>query len=64
MGTEREGESIFQLVYYKTRYKKLFRHLWISSMESETIERGFRNLRPPSEYDALYETALCREQTD
>ena len=38
--------------------------LWISSMEDEAILNGFKNLKDGSEYDALYEAALCRERAD
>jgi DNA topoisomerase IA len=38
--------------------------LWISSMEDEAILEGFSNLKPGTEYDALYEAALCRERVD
>lgn len=60
----REGELIFRLVYHKAGCRKPFERLWISSMEDKAIEEGFRNLRPSSEYDALYEAALCRERAD
>lgn len=60
----REGELIFRLVYQKAGCRKPFERLWISSMEDKAIEEGFRNLRPSSEYDALYEAALCRERAD
>lgn len=33
-------------------------------MEDQAIEEGFRNLKPSSEYDSLYEAALCRERAD
>lgn len=33
-------------------------------MEDEAIRDGFANLKPGSEYDALYEAALCRERAD
>ncbi len=60
----REGELIFRLVYEQAKCSKPFERLWISSMEDSAIEEGFRNLRPSSEYDALYEAALCRERAD
>ncbi|MCQ2524812.1 MAG: DNA topoisomerase 3 [Lachnospiraceae bacterium] len=60
----REGELIFRLVYNQARCKKPFERLWISSMEDEAIRDGFANLKPGSEYDALYEAALCRERAD
>ena len=60
----REGELIYRLVYHKCGCKKPFRRLWISSMEDAAIREGFANLRPSSEYDSLYQAALCRERAD
>lgn len=33
-------------------------------MEDKAIAEGFGNLKNGSEYDALYEAALCRERAD
>lgn len=60
----REGELIFRLVYQQCGCKKPFERLWISSMEDSAIKEGFANLRPSTEYDALYEAALSRERAD
>ena len=60
----REGELIFRLVYNQARCKKPFERLWISSMEDMAIREGFEKLKPGTEYDALYEAALCRERAD
>lgn len=60
----REGELIFRLVYHQAGCKKSFERLWISSMEDAAIREGFASLRPGTEYDALYEAALCRERAD
>lgn len=60
----REGELIFRLVYHQAGCKKPFERLWISSMEDKAIAEGFVNLKSGSEYDALYEAALCRERAD
>lgn len=60
----REGELIFRLVYHQCRCRKSFERLWISSMEDSAIRDGFRHLKPGTEYDALYEAALCRERSD
>ena len=62
--TGREGELIFRLVYAVTGCTKPVLRLWISSMEETAIRKGFANLRPSSEYDALYQAALCRAQAD
>ena len=60
----REGELIFRLVYHKAGCRKPFERLWISSMEDSSIREGFENLKSGSEYDALYEAAVCRERAD
>ena len=60
----REGELIFRLVYHQCKCQKPFERLWISSMEDSSIREGFENLKPGTEYDALYEAALCRERAD
>lgn len=60
----REGELIFRLVYGMTGCKKPVERLWISSMEDSSIREGFQNLRPSSDYDALYHSALCRQKAD
>ena len=60
----REGESIFRTVYNLTGCKKPMLRLWISSMEDAAIREGFANLRPDSDYDALYQSALCRAKAD
>ena len=60
----REGELIFRLVYGMTGCTKPVERLWISSMEDSAIREGFSELRPGSEYDALYHSALCRQKAD
>ena len=60
----REGELIFRLVYHQCGCRKPFTRLWISSMEDAAIRDGFAHLKPSTEYDALYEAALCRERAD
>ncbi len=60
----REGELIFRFVYEVAGCNKPIRRLWISSMENEAIRRGFAELKPGKEYDALYSSALCRAKAD
>ena len=60
----REGELIFRLVYQQAECKKPFSRLWLSSMEDSAIREGFAHLKPSTEYDALYNAALCRERAD
>ena len=60
----REGELIFRFVYQMAGCTKPVKRLWISSMEDSAIREGFANLRPDSDYDALYQSALCRAKAD
>lgn len=60
----REGELIFRLVYEKAGCSKPMKRLWISSMEESAIREGFENLKPGSDYDHLYHSALCRQEAD
>ena len=60
----REGELIFRLVYEQAGCRKPMERLWISSMEESAIRDGFANLKPGSDYDALYQSALCRQRAD
>ena len=60
----REGELIFRTVYYLAGCTKIMKRLWISSMEDEAIRGGFNDLRPGSDYDRLYQSALCRSKAD
>ena len=60
----REGELIFRLVYQQAGCKKPFSRLWLSSMEENAIRESFAHLKPSTEYDALYNAALCRERAD
>ena len=60
----REGELIFRLVYNKAGCTKPFKRLWISSLEDSSIREGFAHLRDSSEFDRLYEAALCRSKAD
>ena len=60
----REGELIFRFVYQMAGCTKPVKRLWISSMEDAAIREGFANLRPDSDYDALYQSAFCRAKAD
>jgi DNA topoisomerase-3 len=60
----REGELIFRYIYYYLKCKKPFKRLWISSQTDEAIKEGFRNLKPGSEYDTLFNSAHCRSESD
>ena len=60
----REGELIFRLVYEMSGCRKPVLRLWISSMEDSAIREGFSELRPGADYEALYQSALCRQRAD
>ena len=60
----REGELIFRLVYEYAGCNKPMERLWISSMEDAAIRDGFDHLRPGSDYDKLYDAAVCRAGAD
>ena len=60
----REGELIFRLVYEMAGCRKPVQRLWISSMEDSAIRDGFSDLRPGTDYEALYQSALCRQKAD
>ena len=60
----REGELIFRYIYYYLKCKKPFRRLWISSQTDEAIKEGFRNLKPGTDYDTLFNSAHCRSESD
>ena len=60
----REGELIFRYINQMAGCKKPVERLWISSMTDQAIRQGFAQLRPDSDYDALYESARCRSEAD
>jgi len=60
----REGELIFRLVYEMCNCRKPVKRLWISSLEEQAVREGFASLKDSSEYDRLYEAALCRAHAD
>ena len=60
----REGELIFRLVYSQANCRKPIKRLWIFSMEESAIREGFAKLKDGSEYDNLYQSALCRLWAD
>lgn len=60
----REGEYIFGLVYRQAKCTKPVKRLWISSMTSEAISKGFRELKDGGSYERLYKSAECRSIAD
>lgn len=60
----REGELVARWIMEMARWNKPFRRLWISSQTDRAIKEGFANLRPGRQYDALYDSAVCRAEAD
>ncbi len=60
----REGELIFRHIAELAGCRKPVRRLWISSLTTEAIRRGFRELRPASDFDALADAARGRSRAD
>ena len=60
----REGELVARWIIQKIHWKKPLKRLWISSQTDQAIREGFKKLRPGTEYEALYESAVCRAEAD
>ncbi len=64
----REGELIFKYilnyVWNTSVARKSFKRLWLQSMTSDAIKKGFANLRNNEEMVSLEHTALCRSESD
>lgn len=55
-----EGELIQRWVINEADYKGTVKRLWISSLTSEAIINGFKNLKPAEEFDNLYYAGSSR----
>ncbi len=64
----REGELIFkyiiEYVWNNSVAKKSFKRLWLQSMTTEAIKRGFSQLKDSTEMIPLGDAALCRSESD
>ncbi|MCD4653122.1 DNA topoisomerase 3 [bacterium] len=60
----REGELIFRYIYKLAGCRKPFKRLWISSLTTDAIRKGFANLKPGNKYDPLADAAHGRSQAD
>ena len=60
----REGELLFRYVYEACGATRPVQRLWISSLTSDAIQEGFRNLRDGSEFDGLADAARGRSRAD
>lgn len=60
----REGELVARWILEKIRWKKPMKRLWISSYTDKSIKEGFQKLKPASQYNDLYQSAVCRAEAD
>ena len=55
-----EGELIQRWVLNQANYKGKVQRLWISSLTTEAIKEGFKNLKPSESYNNLYYAGFSR----
>ncbi len=55
-----EGELIQRWVINQANYSGEVQRLWISSLTTEAIKEGFKNLKPAEQYDNLYYAGFSR----
>lgn len=60
----REGELVARWILEYVRFTKPVKRLWISSQTEKAIKEGFRQLKPSTQYDNLYQSALARAEAD
>ncbi|WP_414054421.1 DNA topoisomerase III [Macrococcus equi] len=60
----REGELVARLILEKCKGNKPVKRLWISSVTDGAIRDGFKQLKPGSAYNGLYQAALARSEAD
>ncbi len=60
----REGELIFREVVSFLGVDKPIERLWLQSMTTDAIRRGFERLRPGSELEGLGQASECRARAD
>jgi len=64
----REGELIFKYilkyVWNNSVAKKTFKRLWLQSMTTDAIKKGFSQLKDNADMKSLEDTALCRSESD
>ena len=59
-----EGELIQRWVINEANYKGEVKRLWISSLTTEAIKEGFKNLKSSKDYDNLYYAGFSRSIGD
>lgn len=60
----REGELIFRLIYAACGARKPIRRMWYTSMTKDALRDAWKDIEDGSRYNALYEAALCRNESD
>lgn len=60
----REGELVARWIMEQIRWKKPFKRLWISSQTDQAIREGFAQLKPGTDYNRLFQAAVCRSEAD
>jgi DNA topoisomerase III len=60
----REGELVARWILERAGWRKSIKRLWISSQTDKAIKDGFKQLKPGLQFEALYESAVCRAEAD
>ncbi len=60
----REGELVARWILDRAGWRKTIQRLWISSQTDRAIKDGFKQLKPGKQFEALYDSAVCRAEAD
>jgi len=60
----REGELIFRYIYRLSGCKKPIKRLWLSETTPAAVKKGFKNLRPGTDFNKLAYAAEARSRAD
>ena len=60
----REGELIFRYIYRLAGCRKPFMRLWLSETTPAAVKKGFKDLRPGTEFNHLAAAAEARSRAD
>lgn len=61
---DREGETIFRLIYYKAKCSKPVKRLWVESHSEDKLLKAIQNIKSGKEYDSLWTAGYCRTKSD
>ena len=61
---DREGETIAREVLDYFNYKGSSRRLWLSALDTVSVQRALNNIRPSKETEPLYYSGLARGRAD